>query len=118
MNKLFSILTSFLLLFTIVNAEEKINIEKQLIGIVGAVSGTIKTPIRDLKILGENIQIFFNYYKSELLIIEKNKKQRYKLKNFKRNDMFIDEIKYFFKCLKINKKSNLENDFYLLKYLV
>ena len=77
-----------------------------------------KPPIRDLKILGENIQIFFNYYKSELSIIEKNKKQIYKLKNFKRNDMFIDELKYFFKCLKINKKSNLENDFYLLKYIV
>ena len=77
-----------------------------------------KPPIRELKILGENIQIFFDYYKSELTIIENNKKKIYKLKKFKRNDMFINELKYFFNCLKLKKKSDLENDFYLLNYII
>ena len=77
-----------------------------------------KPPIRELKILGENVQIFFNYYKSELIFIEKNKKKKYTLSNFKRNDMFINELKYFFECIKIKKKNNLKNDFYLLKYML
>ena len=34
---------------TSVNAEEKLNIEKQLVGIVGAISGTVKTETRELK---------------------------------------------------------------------
>ena len=77
-----------------------------------------KPPIRDLKILGENIQIFFDYYKSTLKVIKKNRQKIYKLKNFKRNDMFLSEIKYFLNCIKIKKKSNLKNDFYLLNYLI
>ena len=31
------------------NAEEKLTIEKQLVGIVGAISGTVKTETRQLK---------------------------------------------------------------------
>ena len=57
MKKFLSILTSFFLIITILNADEKVNIEKQLIGIVGAVSGTIKTPTRELQ-TGDKIQIF------------------------------------------------------------
>ena len=34
---------------TNVFAEEKLNIEKQLVGIVGAISGTVKTETRELK---------------------------------------------------------------------
>ena len=49
MKKFLSILTGFFLIITTINAQEKVNIEKQLIGIVGAVSGTIKTPTRELK---------------------------------------------------------------------
>ena len=50
MKNFLSILTGFLFICTITNAEEKkVNVEKQLIGIVGAVSGTIKTPTRELK---------------------------------------------------------------------
>ena len=41
MKKLLSILTGFLFICSIAVAEEKVNIEKQLIGIVGAVSGSI-----------------------------------------------------------------------------
>ena len=50
MKKIFTILAIILFSYTNTLAEEKdINIEKQLIGIVGAVSGTIKTPTRELK---------------------------------------------------------------------
>ena len=49
MKKFLSILTSIFLIITTLNADEKVNIEKQLIGIVGAGSGTIKTPTRELK---------------------------------------------------------------------
>ena len=109
------------------NSELKINVDvgsTYLIRFMSGVDCTIhlnylcRPPIRDLKILGENIQIFFDYYKSELTILENNKKKIHKLKNFKRNDMFIDELKFFFKSLKLKKKNNLENDFYLLKFMV
>ncbi len=49
MKKILSILIGFLFLSSISFADEKVNIEKQLIGIVGAVSGSIKTPTRELK---------------------------------------------------------------------
>ena len=50
MKKLLSVLVG--LIFTIcvsANAEEKLTIEKQLVGIVGAISGTVKTETRELK---------------------------------------------------------------------
>ena len=50
MKKLLSVLLG--LIFTIcvsANAEEKLTIEKQLVGIVGAISGTVKTETRELK---------------------------------------------------------------------
>jgi len=49
MRKILSFLFGFLFICTITVAEDKVNIEKQLIGIVGAASGTIKTPTRELK---------------------------------------------------------------------
>ena len=49
MRKILSLLFGFLFICTITVAEDKVNIEKQLIGIVGAASGTIKTPTRELK---------------------------------------------------------------------
>ena len=39
----------FFLLSVNSNAEEKLTIEKQLVGIVGAISGTVKTETRELK---------------------------------------------------------------------
>ena len=39
----------FLITFTSANAAEKLSIEKQLVGIVGAISGTVKTETRELK---------------------------------------------------------------------
>lgn len=109
------------------NSNLKINVDVGSTYLIRFISGVdcnihlnylSKPPIRELKILGENVQIFFNYYKSELIFIEKNKKKKYTLSNFKRNDMFINELKYFFECIKIKKKNNLKNDFYLLKYML
>ena len=50
MKKILSVFISFIFLFsTYGNAEEKLAIEKQLVGIVGAISGTVKTETRELK---------------------------------------------------------------------
>ena len=48
--KILSIFFSLIFILSInVNAEEKLTIEKQLVGIVGAISGTVKTETRELK---------------------------------------------------------------------
>ena len=50
MKKIVSAILSFIFLFSIhVNATEKLSIEKQLVGVVGAISGTVKTETRELK---------------------------------------------------------------------
>ena len=50
MNKIFSaVIGLFLILSSQVNSAEKLSIEKQLVGIVGAISGTVKTETRQLK---------------------------------------------------------------------
>ncbi len=75
-------------------------------------------PVRALKILGEKIQIDFDYYKSTLEINKNGKFKKYHLKNFNRNDLFIKEIKYFFKKIKNFKNSEIENKFYGLKFMI
>jgi hypothetical protein len=49
MKKILSPIILLFFVFNITQAEEKIDIEKQLVGIVGAVSGTAKTNTRELK---------------------------------------------------------------------
>ena len=50
MKKILTALIALTFLFNFnVNAEEKLTIEKQLVGIVGAISGTVKTETRELK---------------------------------------------------------------------
>ena len=50
MKKLLASVVSLILLFSVsAKAEEKLTIEKQLVGIVGAISGTVKTETRELK---------------------------------------------------------------------
>ena len=47
--------------------------------------------------------IEFDYYKNTLLMFKNgNIKKKYTIKNFDRNDMFLDEIKYFLKKIKKN----------------
>ena len=56
MRKILSIVAGLLFAINVSQAEEKLDIEKQLVGIVGAISGTIKTEIRELKI-GDKIYL-------------------------------------------------------------
>lgn len=59
------------------------------------------------KIKGTKGIIFWNSVYNEVKFFDakkKNWKIILKLKNFKRNDMYVDEIKYFLKCVKNRKK--------------
>ena len=56
MRKILSLVVGLFFAINISQAEEKLDIEKQLVGIVGAISGTIKTDIRELKI-GDKIYL-------------------------------------------------------------
>ena len=49
MKKILSTIIALFFVFNITQAEEKIDIDKQLVGIVGAISGTAKTNTRELK---------------------------------------------------------------------
>ena len=49
MRKILSLIVGFIFLTTSLHAEEKLTIEKQLVGIVGAINGTVKTGNRTLK---------------------------------------------------------------------
>ena len=64
MNRFLSIILGFSLLFNVAQAEEKLIIEKQLVGIVGAVSGTVKTETRELK-PGDKIYLNETIYAAE-----------------------------------------------------
>ena len=48
MKRILSLIFGFSLLFNVSQAQE-LSIEKQLVGIVGAISGTVKTETRELK---------------------------------------------------------------------
>ena len=48
MKKILSLIAAYLFIFNVSQAET-LNIEKQLVGIVGAISGTVKTETRELK---------------------------------------------------------------------
>lgn len=61
-------------------------------------------PTRYLKIYGYKKILFWDYYKNEITILNRNNKEKkVKFKKFNRNKMFIDEIKDFFNAKK-NKK--------------
>jgi len=49
MKKILSLIVGLFFVINISQAEEKLDIEKQLVGVVGAISGTVKTAIRELK---------------------------------------------------------------------
>lgn len=67
-----------------------------------------KKASRILKIVGEDGYIIFEYYKNKLTLNRsKGKKQITLFKKFKRNQMFIDEIKYFFENIKRRKRNDL-----------
>ena len=65
MKKLLSIVASFLMFANISQAAEELSIEKQLVGIVGAISGiSVKTGQRELK-AGDKIYLNETIYAAE-----------------------------------------------------
>ena len=70
-------------------------------------------------ILSENYQISFNYFKSELILVNnKNKKKIIKNKSFHRNDLFLNELKFFLKeLIKSKPNFNLENSIKLMNFI-
>ena len=77
----------------------------------------MKKPQRNINIIGENGQINFDYYKNKILL-KKNKSEKIlKFKDFKRNDLFLNEIHYFIKCIKNNSNAepSIKSSFELIK---
>ena len=76
-----------------------------------------KKPERFIQIYGEKGKLEMNYYKKSLNIVKKNINKNIKFKNFQRNDLFLDEMKYFLNCVKRNIKPapNLHDSIYVLK---
>jgi predicted dehydrogenase len=63
---------------------------------------------KSCKIKGTKSTLYWNSTNNEIkLFSQKNKswKSIYKLKNYDPNQMYVDELKYFFKCIKNNKKT-------------
>jgi len=75
-----------------------------------------KRPFRFLKIVGEKGIVKFMYYNNLLTIEKEGITRKYFYKKFKRNQMFIDEIKYFIYCVKKKKNTfiNIEDSAKLL----
>ncbi len=63
MKRILTLIFGFLLLFNVSQAQE-LSIEKQLVGIVGAISGTVKTETRELK-AGDKIYLNETIYATE-----------------------------------------------------
>tara|TARA_Y100000310_G_C20702067_1_gene830863 strand:- start:3028 stop:4023 length:996 start_codon:yes stop_codon:yes gene_type:complete len=63
---------------------------------------------KSCKIKGTKSTLYWNSTNNEIkLFSQKNKswKSIYKLKNYDSNQMYVDELKHFFKCIKNNKKT-------------
>ncbi len=81
-----------------------------------------KNNSRTWKIDGLNCSILFDYYKNKLVFKKKSKIKTYYFNNFKRNNLFKDEIQFFISNLykkqkidcDIKHSFNLLNDFKLL----
>lgn len=77
----------------------------------------MQKPQRYLKIIGENGEINFNYYKNTLSIIKNKSNKVYNFKNFQRNELFLKEMNYFIKCVKKNIQAipDIKTSFKLIK---
>tara|TARA_B100000767_G_C19764411_1_gene536768 strand:- start:1632 stop:2573 length:942 start_codon:yes stop_codon:yes gene_type:complete len=63
-----------------------------------------KPHIRKLYISGTKKKVFFDYYKNQMKIINRSGDIKSIKVKFKKNDMYLEEIKYFLKCIKNNVK--------------
>ena len=80
-----------------------------------------KPPKRKMHIVGDLKKLSFDYYKNEIIITNrKGKKTFFKAKKFDRNQMFIDEMKSFLKCISQNLKieSNIDNSISIIKSIL
>jgi predicted dehydrogenase len=74
-----------------------------------------KPPARNTEIIGDQGKIYFDYYQNEIRAIfslEGQEQEVYKApEDFDRNQLFIDELKYFFECLQKREpfSSNVNN---------
>jgi len=77
----------------------------------------MKKPQRYIKLIGEDGEIYFDYYKNKISVNKENSIKIYKFKKLKRNKMFIDEIQYFIECVKkkIKCKPSIAESFNLLR---
>ena len=76
-----------------------------------------KPHIRKMYISGTKKKVFFNYYKNQIKIVNRSGGTKLIKVKFKKNDMYLDEIKYFLKCIKnnINPSPNIKESKYVLK---
>ncbi len=72
---------------------------------------------RKLEITGTKKKLFFDYFKNELKIIDRKGQVTKKKIKFKKNQMYLTEIKYFLNCIKKNvkPKPDLKDSKYLLR---
>ena len=75
-----------------------------------------KNNSRSWKISGLNSEINFDYYNNKLIFKKNNKVKIYSFKNFNRNNLFLDEIKFFMSHVRKNKKisCNIQESYKLL----
>lgn len=78
-----------------------------------------KPPSREINIIGSKGKICADLIRNTIQIFRKNNFRIYKYK-FKKNDIFIKELKYFINCVKKNKQvdeyMNLKQGIEVLKY--
>ena len=76
-----------------------------------------KPHIRKLYISGTKKKIFLNYYKNQMKIINRSGDTKVIKIKFKKNDMYLEEIKYFLRCIKnnINPSPGIKESKYILK---
>ena len=76
-----------------------------------------KPHIRKMYISGTKKKVFFNYYKNQIKIVNRSGDIKIIKVKFKKNDMYLNEIKYFLNCIKknINPAPSIEESKYILK---
>lgn len=70
-------------------------------------------PKRTLEIIAEKGKIFWDYYGNSMTIFDSINKQETVFQtptNFERNDMYVEELKHFLKCIKNNEKPMITLD--------
>lgn len=96
-----------------------INFENNVIG-YSHIDFLGKPHIRKLFISGTKRKIYFDYYKNQIKIFERKGLIKLIKIKFKKNDMYLNEIDYFLKCIKRNKNPipNISDGKYILEKIL